>query len=617
MFDFVRNNPKVTQIFLGVMTLAMASWGIDYFRGGSSKEVAAQVGDSPIYQQQFKTAFQQWMDQMQQSSGGAVDTSLLDSPDSRARILNQLIDQEALRVAATKAHLSIPDSAVRNRILSNPSFQENGVFSKQLYNQLLNSAGVSAQSYEAQTRESLALSALLTPIADSAAAARISAQRWIALSGEERSISELDVDGKTYLDQVKLPADAAKKYYEANLAKYHVAEQAKIEYVVLDLDDVAKSIKITDAQARDWYQANMEERSARHILVQVSKNATAEQKAAAHKKAEELLAEVRKDPSKFAEIAKASSDDKVSAAQGGQLDFFTQKDMDPDFAKAAFALKQGEISDVVQSSFGYHIIMLTGIRSAKTFEQVKDEAYAGARKEVAEKEFLQLANDFSNLVWEQRDSLKPAADKFGLKLVQTDWISRDALPAALRNAKVQQALFAEDARTDHRNIEAVDEGDNTMVSARILDYKPATTKPFEQVSAQAEAGARAEAANKLARTQGEELLAKLQDGKVPPDLKWKASRSVQRSGTDLDGGARKKIFSAKTDKLPSYVGVTADSGYAIYRIDGVTPAKDINDDKRIKDIQERYASMLSSEDQRAFVEGLRNRFGVKIMAAQK
>jgi len=615
MFDVVRNNPRIVQVFLGVLTIALGSWGIDVFRSGDSKEAVAQVGDTDITSQQFDVAFRNWQNSVLQQSGGAVDPSLLESPDARARVLDRLIDEEALKIAVRKASIAVSDGAVQSRIMSDPQFQENGSFSKALYTQLLTSAGTSPQQYEDEQRKSLAMGALLTPVMESAVTATSTAQRWIALDGEERTISEFDVDGKAYTDQVKLAADAAKKYYDANKTAFQVPEQVKLEYVVLSADEVAKNTQITEQQARDWYAANShEERSARHILVQVSPTAKPEEREAAKKKAEALLAQVKKDPSKFAEIAKASSDDKVSAEKGGDLDYFTQKDMDEGFAKAAFELKLNEISGVVQSSFGYHIIMLTGIRGAKPFEQVKDDVYASARKEAASKQFSEMANQFSNIVWEQRDSLKPAADKFGLKLVQTDWIARDALPAgAMQNHALQQSLFAQESLTGHRNVEAVDAGNNTMVSARVIDYKASSIKPFEQVAALAEAAAKAEEAAKLAKAKGAELLGKLQAGAAAGDQKWAAARAVKRSGTELDGDARKAVFSAKTDKLPAYVGVARDQGYAIYRIDAVAAAKDVNDAARIKDIRARYANMLADEDQRALVAGMRSRLGVKMI----
>ena len=615
MFDVVRNNPKIVQVFLGVMTIALGSWGIEYFRSNDSATAVAHVGDSDISSQQFDVAFRNWQNSVLQQSGGSVDPSMLESPDMSARVLDRLIDEEALKVAVRQANIVVPDAAVQGRILSDPQFQENGVFSKALYEQLLNSAGSSPQAYEDEQRKSLAMGALLSPVMESTITATPTAQRWIALDGEERTISELDLNAKDYTAQVKLAADAAKNYYEANKSVFQVPEQVKLEYVVLSADDVAKNAQVTEQQARDWYAANShEERSARHILVQVGASAKPEEREAARKKAEALLAQVKKDPSKFAEIAKANSDDKVSAEKGGDLDYFNQKDMDPDFAKAAFALKLNEISGVVQSSFGYHIIMLTGIRGAKPFEQVKDDAYAGARKDAATKLFSEQANQFSNIVWEQRDSLKPAADKFGLKLVQTDWIARDALPAGpLQNHALQQSLFAQESLTGHRNVEAVDAGNNTMVSARVIDYKASSIKPFEQVTAQAEIAAKTEEATKLAKSKGEELLGKLKTASAAGDLKWNAARAVKRSGADLDGDARKLVFSAKTDKLPVYVGVPRDQGFAIYRIDSVAAAKDVNDAARIKDIRNRYANMLADEDQRALVAGMRNRLGVKIV----
>jgi peptidyl-prolyl cis-trans isomerase D len=621
MFDAVRNNPKIVQLFLAVLTLALGSWGIDYFRTSASQEVVARVGSTEITSQQFDYALRQRQDATREQMNGSVDQSVLDSPEFKNQVLNGLINDEALKATARQSRIMVPDAALRGFIQSNPQFQDNGVFSKRLYEAVVANSGKSLPEFEAEQRNALVLYELFGPLKETALAPRVSAQRWIALDEEERTISELTFDGKSYLGDVKVPAGAAKKYYDDNKLAFQTPEQVKLEYVVLSTADLAKSVQVTDEQAHKWYDENIkntvvpEERRASHILIQVAKSAKPEEREAAKKKAEDLLAKIKKDPSKFAELAKANSDDKASAVKGGDLDYFKASDMDPAFAKAVFALKPKEISGIVESSYGFHIIMLTDIRGGKTktFDEAKDSAYEGVRNEAANRRFSELANEFASTVYEQRDSLKPAADKYGLKLVQTDWLPRDAMPAGvLQNQKFQQAIFSSDALNNHRNIEAVDLGDGTMASARVIEYKAATVKPFEQVATEAEAFVRAEESVKIAKAKGEEAIAKLKGGSQLAGVSWKAARAVTRSDSTLDSTARKQIFTAKTDKLPVYVGVAQNQSYVIYRIDAVSQGKTTEDAAKIKDLQQRYAGVLGEEDQRAFIYGIRNRLGVKI-----
>ncbi|MBS1209383.1 MAG: ppiD [Proteobacteria bacterium] len=629
MFDAVRNNPKFVQIFLLVISLPFALFGIDsYFRdGGGSKEVAARVGSVDIVNQQVEYASREQENVLREQMGDSFDRAILDTPEFRASVLDRLINETAIKTTIRQSKMIVPDSMVQDYIKSRPEFQENGQFSLSLYDSVISTQGKTRDGFQQQVREGLAQNQLLAPIVQSAVTPQATAARWIALDNEERTISEFVFDAKNFLAEVKLPADAAKKYYESNPSLFKTPEQVKLEYTVMSVADIAKQIQVSDEDARNWYNENIktfeqaEERRASHILVQVDAKAKPEVKAAARKKAEELLAKVKASPAKFALIAKESSDDKASAEKGGDLGFFARGAMVKSFEDAAFTLKDKEISGLVESEFGYHIIMLTDVRGGKTksFEEVKAEALDNARKQAAAKRFAELADQFGNLVYEQPDSLKPAAEKFSLKLIQTDWLPRNALPAGvLQNLKLQAALFSAESLSTRRNTEAVDVGDGQLAAARVLEFKPASVKPFEQVSAEVETVVKNEEAAKIAKARGEEALSKLKAGDVLATAPaWSASRTVKRSNQDLTPAARVAVFSAKTDKLPAFQGVTRDQGYVIYRIESVNTPKLADDVAKLKSISERYAMALGEEDLRAYISGVRARLGVKITPPKK
>jgi peptidyl-prolyl cis-trans isomerase D len=627
MFDAVRSNPRIVQIFLLVITLPFAFFGIEsYFRDRAGSDVVARVGSVDISSQQLDYAIREQEGVLRERMGASFDRAVIESPEFRASVLDRLVNETAVKATIRQSRLVVPAGLVQEYIRSRPEFQENGQFSLRLYDSMVASQGKTRDGFEQQVREGIAQNQLLAPVVQSAMTPLVTAERWVALDNEERAISELVFDAKSLVAGVKLAPGAAKAYYDANQAQFQSAEQVKVEYVQLSTADIAKKIQVSEDDAHNWYNENIksleqpEERRASHILVQVDAAAKPEVKAAARKKAETLLATVKASPAKFAAIAKESSDDKGSAEKGGDLGFFSRNAMVKPFEDAAFALKAKEISGLVESEFGYHIIMLTDLRGGKTksFDEVKVEATEGARKQAAAKRFAELADQFGNLVYEQPDSLKPAADKFALKLVQTEWLSRTALPAGgLQNAKLQAALFSSDSLTNHRNTEAVDLGDGSVISARMLEYKPASVKPLEQVVAEVEAFAKADEAAKLAKAKGEEALGKLKAGETLAAVSWKAARSVKRSSSDLDVASRKAVFGAKIEKLPAYEGVVRNQDYVIYQISSVSIPKATGDVARIKDIRQRYAMALGEEDLRAFINGVRARLGVKIIEVKK
>jgi len=626
MFDAVRNNPKIVQTFLALITLPFAFFGVDaYFRnGGPGGDAAAKVGSVEISTVQLEQAVREQENALREQMGGTLDHALADNPEFKSGVLDRLINEAAVTGAIRDSKLVVSNESIQEYIKHVPEFQENGHFSFPLYEAFVRNQGLTPQGFEQRVRDSIAQQQLMLPIAAGAVASRLSSERILALEGEQRSVSELAFDASSYLPRVSLGADAVRKYYDAHQAAFRSPEQVKLEYAALSLDEIIRKTTVSEADARKWFDDNVktfaanEERRASHILVQVAADAKPEARELARKKAEGLLAQVKAAPAKFSEIAKLSSDDTGSAEKGGDLGFFNRGAMVKPFEDAAFNLKLHEISGLVESEFGYHIIMLTDIRGdkAKSFDEVKSEAMDGARKGAANLRFAELSEQFGNMVYEQPDALKPVAEKFGLKLIQSDWISRDALPPILQNPKIQAALFANESLQNRRNTEAVDVGSGTVVSARIVEHKPAAVKSFDEVRKQAEDAARLEEAGRLALADGESVLKKLKAGEAV-SANWAATRELKRSSPDLSADSRRAIFSAPNEKLPSYVGTTRGSNYSVYRIEKVDVPVVTDKAPELLNITKRQAMIGGQEDLRAYVEAIRKRQGVQIKSAGK
>jgi peptidyl-prolyl cis-trans isomerase D len=327
---------------------------------------------------------------------------------------------------------------------------------------------------------------------------------------------------------------------------------------------------------------------------------------------------VRKNPADFAKIAKAKSEDPGSAEQGGDLGQIDKGVLVPSVENAIFKLKQGEISDLVESEFGYHIITVTSLKPAvvKPLDEVKTEVAAALKKQKAAKKYSELAETFTNTVYEQADSLKPVADKLGLTIQTAEGVSRTPSPQAAaapyNNAKFLTALFNNDSIKTKRNTEAVETAPSTLISGRIVDFKPASKRPLAEVDAQIRQRVTMEEAQKLAAKAGAEKLAALQKA---DDVKgFGPAKLVSRAKPDgVNGLALAQIVRADVSKLPAFVGVDIPGmGYGVYRIGKVQQPADI-DPARRKGEEEQIGNIVAQQDLYSYVQALKQKAKVKIL----
>lgn len=624
MLDFVRNNKKITQIFLALITLPFAFWGVDsYVRNADVGAGVATVGRSKISRQELETALREQQDRMRAQLGGKLDPALFETPQMRRAVLDSLVTQRLLVEQTQKARLVVSNDQLAQFISGVPSLQENGKFSRERYEALVAAQGMSKEIFEARLRQDMAMQQLMLPVTEAGIVGQAAASRWLATQLEQREIGELRLLPETYASRVKLAADAAKKFYEANRKKFELPEQVRAEFLVLSRDALTAQAAISDEEVKAYYQSHAdrykegETRRASHILIRAAKDAPDAEAKAAKARADELLTQVKKTPGDFARIAKLNSQDPGSAEKGGDLDWFGRGAMVKAFEDTAFTLKEGQISEVVRSDFGFHIIRVTGARPerVKPLEEVKADVVAEIKRETGAKKYAEAAEAFGNMVYEQADSLKPAAEKWKLELRQSTWFAKDGkLPAPFDNPKLAAALFSDDGLKNKRNTEAVEVAPGTLVSARVLEHKPAALQPLDVVKGDIEKYLIREDALNLATKDGEEKLARLAKGEAV-DLKWSPSRNVSRTAAQgLPPDALRAVFKADAAKLPAYAGVAVPgSGYVLFRISSVKGVGEIGKDDQLgRALAQKYARFVAEEEFAAWMSTLKERFPVEI-----
>lgn len=624
MFDLIHKHKFLVQIILALLVLPFAFWGIDsYRRGESISQDVAEVAGQKISLQDFSRAQRDQQDRLRALLGKNFDSALLDTPEQRAALLEQLIQERLLAVHAVKSKLMVTDEQLREIIIGLPAFQENGSFSKARYDAMLRAQGMNDVVFEARLRRDVELQQLNTAVADSSLVSKVQATRMLAIESQQREVSEVLLSGDQFAGQVKLAPDAVKTYYDTHPGEFVVPEQVRAEYAVLSADALAALETVSEADLRSWYDTSVRPKF--------------EERAAAKKKAEELLAQLRAAPDKFAEVAKQNSQDPGSKDNGGDLGYFARGAMVKPFEEAVFKLKQGQMSGIVESSFGFHIIKLTGIKPAKDgepeqrqashilitapaagdFQAMRGDIERELKKQRMGKKFAEAAETFSNLAYEQPDTLQPIADKFKVKIQQSGWVAREASAAAgaLNNQKILDALFSTDSLKNKRNTEVVDAGPDKLLVARVIEHKPAAPRPFDEVKAEITKRLTEQEAIAMAVKSGAAKYAEVQQGK-DAGMKWGGAKSVSRQGKPVvHPDALKAIFRADTSTLPVYLGVELrDRGYGIYRISRVIDAPPI-DTARAKEIEDQLARQAAQEEAAAYIASLRAASKVEINKA--
>lgn len=621
MFDAVRNNKRFVQVFLVLITLPFAFFGVEsYVNGANSNDDVAKIGDATITQQQYQRAMSDQQDRLRTQMGAQFDPKMLDNPAARRAIIDDLVDQRLLLIEANKQHLIVSDQAIRQTILSIDAFKVDGKFSSERYEAALRAQGMSPTGFEAQLRQDIMLQQLAGVIGQTSLMSRTVGDRVLALQTEKRDVMEHRLALDNYLTKVKLEEGAVKKFYDENQKQFETPEQAKAEYVELSMASIGAQLTVSDKEIKDWYDSHRdsfqqpEERRASHILIGIEKL----DKAKAQAKAEEILKEIRKNPADFGKLAKKNSDDPGSAAQNGDLGFFARGMMVKPFEETVFTMKEGDISSVVESDFGFHIIKLTGIHptKVKALSEVKAEIEAELKKTAATRKFAEAAENFSNTVYEQADSLKPAADKFKLTVKQSNWVGRQANPAngALGNEKLLAALFSQDSIKTKRNTESVEIAPNTLVAARLVEYKPAAIQPLEAVRSSIETLLQRKAAQEMAKKEGEMLLESVKKGE--DKLAWGGSKLISRLDSRLiPPAAVPAVFKMDAEKLPAYTGVELPGmGYSLFKLSKVS-ADDKLEPAHKEAMLVQLGKLSAQEEVQGYLAALRSRYKVEINQA--
>lgn len=625
MFDFVRNNKRVMQgLLLVIIVPSFVFVGLESYQSGDAGAGVATVDGKKITQQEWEEAQRRQIDQARQMMGPQFDQKMFETAEAKQTILNNLVGERAIDAELNRAQLTVGDQALAKYISNIQIFRKpDGSFDKEAYQAWLAAQGMTGPMFDQRLRRDMAVQHLAGSIQATAFAPRTVTTRLSNINDQQREVQELQFPIATYLPQVKVTDEMVKAYYDKNAQMFQIPEQVKAEYVVFDSSTVEGQVQVSDAEVLDYYNKNLkayttpEQRTASHILINLARDAKPADQAAAKAKAEAVLAQVRANPANFAEIAKKESQDPGSAQAGGDLGVVEKGLFVKPVEDAIYGLKEGETSGLVQSEFGYHVIKVTKIvpSSQKSLDAAKEQIAADLKKQKMSAKYSELANVFSETVYDQSDSLKPVADKLKLPIQTADNLTRTPNPALgeapFNNAKFLAALFSNDAIKNKRNTEAVEVAPTVLVAGRVVEFRPASKRALADVEAAIRQRVTLEEAARLARQAGE---AKLNAVKASGDATGFGETKVLSRTTPPTINQVAAIAALKADvsKLPAYVGVEVPGqGYSVVRIGKVSQPAQL-DEARRKQEATQISELAGQQAMVDYVEALKVKAKAKV-----
>jgi len=609
---------KAAKIILALILVPFALFGIDSYLNQAGNNLSiAKVNGYKIALPEYNRAIENVRNRIM-SEGKKVDPAMFDSFEFKESVIDGLITKQLLNNDIKKSRFRITDQQLSQYIIGMPEFQKDGKFSQEIYDKVLQNNQLTPKKFEESIRNDLLIQQVRDGLQKLTFIPPNNLAETLKATSQQREISVAEFKTKEYMTKANIAEKDMQAFYDQNKSKFLAPEQVKAEFVVFSLANILPTINVTEDEIKSFYKANadkyqnQQQREASHILIAASKNAPPAEKAKAKAKAEDVLNQIRKNPKQFEELAKKYSQDPESAKKGGDLGSFGRGMMVKPFDDAVFSMKVNEISNIVESDFGYHIIKLTKIiGEGGGFDAMRPQIKAELIYQKGQEKFAALAEEFSNKVYEQSSSLDAVSKRFNLPIQKTDWISRNDSDKFFKNEALMSALYSKESIKDHRNTEAIEVTPNNLISARVVDYKAQSTKPFADVRKNIEDYLKFESAKKMVASEGEVALKSLTDASRKID--WQPTTLVDRKNTKgLSDAVVNHAYKMPTDKLPSYSGfMDGNNGYVIVKVNKVSFPNESNEENK-QAFASDYSEALSAEYLSAYLKGLKAKASVSV-----
>lgn len=504
---------------VALISIPFALWGINSYFEGASKIVVATVNGVEIEKTDYQNSLSDQRRMLVQMMGQNVDADYFASRAFKLQVLETLIDSRLQAEYLRDRGFRVTDEQLSKKISSFSAFQVDGQFDPTRYEQLVRNAGLSVEGFERQQRQQGAIDQLRAGLRGSSLVVSSMTDRAIELLYQRRVAQFTVVDIAAFEDSMVVGSEALRDEFDANKAQYVQPEQMQVEFIRLSVDELGKQANVSELEQRAFYDNNVERftqpesRSASHILLSLAEDDAEDVVDTREQEAKGIAARARSGED-FAKLAETYSKDPGSASRGGDLGIIRPGAMAPSFETVVFDLKEGQISDPVRTAYGWHIIKVTNIRESnvRPFDEVMSEIKTILEREWAENQFITMAEDFQNLIFEQPDSLNAASDFLGTPIERSDWFSRTTGDGIASNDLVRDTAFSPEVLVDRLNSEMLEIGSDTLVAVRFADFREKRQKDFNEVKDQIERVLAARVAAEAQEKFATKLVATLESG---------------------------------------------------------------------------------------------------------
>ncbi|HTT07811.1 MAG TPA: SurA N-terminal domain-containing protein [Gammaproteobacteria bacterium] len=618
-------------VLFGFLVLTFAVWGINFYLRAEGEVVVAKVNGQDIKLKQFERYYYDYRQHLQATQGGNARVNEMDPAQLRPQALQQMIESELLKQAASNAHLHVGDEQLALAIRQMAVFQRDSRFANDMYQQRLRDLGLSTTGFEEQMRSDLVMGQLQQGLAATEFVTQSELNGVMALKTQKRDLIYTMLTTEDVRKAI-VPTDAElEAYYKAHGDHYMKPETVRIAYIDLDAEELAKAVAVDETQLKEYYEAHKvsyttpEQRSVSHLTLHLARDAKPEEIEAAREKAQALLAEARAGKS-FEDIAAAHEKDPGFKGEGGKTGFFRRGVMGKEYDEIAFKLKPGELGGPVRVDAGFQILRLDEIKPelARSFDEARADVEKAYRQEQAEKKYYELADQLSTLTYENADSLAPAAKALGLTVQESGALTRNPQPdqrGVLANPKVLEAAFSPEVLREGLNSKAIEILTTHSVVLRVVEHQPAAPRPLSEVRQEVTEAMIDDIARHKVMERGQALLGRLNEGEdrnamaKSENLKWTEVKGAGRVDPDVNRAVARAAFKL----APPAAGQTAYTGVELgtgeYAVVGVSGVEEGNADKvpetDRKQTRLQLLDVLAQQDWKDYVAALKARAKVQ------